>query len=270
MIRIGIVGAAGRMGRNLIQAVVEKDNASLAAAVDRPGSSLLGSDAGELVGAGRTGVAVTADLDAVLNDVDVVIDFTLPEATLGNVAACRKARKGLVIGTTGLDESQRAAIEEAARDIPIVFAPNYSAGVNLAFRLIEMAARALGDDFDVEVIEAHHRHKVDAPSGTAVRMGEVLAEALGRDLDECAVYGRQGRTGERDRKTIGFETIRAGDIVGEHTVMFAGTGERIEITHKASSRMTFANGAVRSAIWLSGKESGLFDMQDVLGLTESR
>lgn len=265
MTRIGIIGAAGRMGRNLIQATLDHAETELAAAVDRPGGPL-GTDAGELVGAGRTGVQLTDDLSAALECADVLIDFTLPDATTANLEACRAAGRAIVIGTTGLSEDQKAAVDAAVREIPVVMAPNFSAGVNLTLKLIEMAARALGDDFDVEVIEAHHRHKVDAPSGTAVRIGEVLAEALGRDLNTCAVYGREGRTGERDRKTIGFETIRGGDIVGEHTVMFAGVGERIEITHRASSRMTFANGAVRAAMWLKGRPPGLYDMRDVLGL----
>jgi 4-hydroxy-tetrahydrodipicolinate reductase len=264
--RIGIVGAAGRMGRNLIQAVLDDRGAELTAAVDRPDSSLLGADAGELVGAGSIGVKLEGDLAAAAERFDVLIDFTLPAATSRNLAVCREAGKAIVIGTTGHDRDGRAAIEQAAAALPVVFAPNYSAGVNLTFRLAELAARALGDDFDVEIIEAHHRHKVDAPSGTAMRLGEVLAEALGRDLEHCAVYGRQGHTGERDAKTIGFETIRGGDIVGEHTVMFAGMGERIEITHRATSRMTFASGAVRAARWVRRQAAGLYDMQDVLGL----
>ncbi|MBA1146415.1 4-hydroxy-tetrahydrodipicolinate reductase [Ectothiorhodospiraceae bacterium WFHF3C12] len=266
MSRIAIAGAGGRMGRNLIQAVLDNPRATLAGAVDRPDSEAVGRDAGELVGAGPTGVGVTDDLSRVTGDCDVVIDFTLPDATEANLSACRDAGTALVIGTTGHSQAQRDAINAAGRALPIVFAPNYSAGVNLTFRLIEMAARALGEGFDVEVIEAHHRHKVDAPSGTAIRMGEVLAEALGRDLERDAVYARQGHTGERESRQIGFQTIRAGDIVGEHTVMFGGVGERIEITHKASSRMTFANGAVRAAIWVTGQSPGVYDMQDVLGL----
>ncbi|WP_435104405.1 4-hydroxy-tetrahydrodipicolinate reductase [Arhodomonas sp. AD133] len=266
MTRIGIVGAAGRMGGNLVQATLNNEATELAAAVDRPGSSLIGSDVGELVGGGRMGVALTADLAAAAADFDVLIDFTLPDATEENLKVCREAGRAIVIGTTGHSPEQRQRIEDAARQIPVVFAPNYSAGVNLSLRLIELAARALGDDFDVEVIEAHHRHKVDAPSGTAMQMGKVLAGALERDLDECAVYGREGHTGERDRRTIGFETIRGGDIVGEHTVMFAGLGERIEITHRASSRMTFASGAVRAAAWVAQRPAGLYDMTHVLGL----
>jgi 4-hydroxy-tetrahydrodipicolinate reductase len=202
----------------------------------------------------------------VVDDFDVLIDFTRPEPTLANLEICRQAGRRAVIGTTGFSEQEKAQIKAAAQDIGVVFAPNMSVGVNLCLKLLDVAARVLGDEVDIEVIEAHHRHKVDAPSGTALRMGEVVAEALGRDLKDCAVYGREGHTGERDRKTIGFETIRAGDIVGDHTVLFAGTGERIEITHKASSRMTFANGAVRAASWLTGQKTGLYDMRDVLGL----
>ncbi len=230
---------------------------------------LLGSDAGELAGIGRLGVTVGADISAVLDDFDVLIDFTRPAPALAHLEACRRAGRRMVIGTTGFSDEQKSVIAEAANDIAVVFAPNMSVGVNLCFKLLDMAARVLGDDVDIEVIEAHHRHKVDAPSGTALRMGEVVAAALGRDLDTCAVYGREGHTGERDRNTIGFETIRAGDIVGDHTVLFAGDGERVEITHKASSRMTFANGAARAAGWVMSQATGLFDMQDVLGLKNS-
>ena len=229
---------------------------------------MTGIDAGELAGVGSLGVRISDSLEAVIGDFDVLIDFTLPEVTAANVLVCREAGKKMVIGTTCLDEAQKAQLQEAAKDIAIVFAPNMSVGVNLCLKLLQLAAQVLGDDVDIEVIEAHHRHKIDAPSGTALAMGEVVAEALGRDLKDCAVYGREGRTGERDRNTIGFETIRAGDIVGEHTVMFAGIGERVEITHKASSRMTFAKGAVRAAAWLADREQGLFDMQDVLSLKE--
>lgn len=266
MTRIAITGAAGRMGRSLIEACQQADGLQVTVALEHPDSTLLGSDAGELAGIGKLGVSVGADITAVIDDFDVLIDFTRPKPTLANLAACRSAGRRMVIGTTGFDAAQKAAIAAAASDIAVVFAPNMSVGVNLCLKLLDMAARVLGDDVDIEVIEAHHRHKVDAPSGTALRMGEVVADALGRNLSDCAVYGREGHTGERDRKTIGFETIRAGDIVGDHTVLFAGDGERVEITHKASSRMTFANGAVRAAGWLSGQENGLFDMQDVLGL----
>lgn len=256
------------MGRALIEACQQAEGVKLGAAIERSGSSVIGVDAGELAGVGRLNVPVVDTLAAVTGDFDVLIDFTRPEVTMANLAVCRKAGKKMVIGTTGLDDAQKAALREAAESISIVFAPNMSIGVNLCLKLLDMAARVLGDDVDIEIIEAHHRHKVDAPSGTALRMGEVVAAALGRDLKECAVYGREGNTGERDRKTIGFETIRAGDIVGEHTVMFAALGERVEITHKASSRMTFAKGAVRAAGWLSQHANGLFDMQDVLGLKE--
>jgi 4-hydroxy-tetrahydrodipicolinate reductase len=266
MTRIAITGAAGRMGRSLIEAVHNMDGLELTVALEHPDSSLLGSDAGDLAGLGRLGVVLGADLAAVSGEFDVLIDFTRPESTLANLAICRSAGRRMVIGTTGFSETQKLEIAAAANAIGVVFAPNMSVGVNLCLKLLDMAARVLGDEVDIEVIEAHHRHKVDAPSGTALRMGEVVAAALGRDLASCAVYGREGHTGERDRRTIGFETIRAGDIVGDHTVLFAGAGERVEITHKASSRMTFANGAVRAAGWLMAHQSGLFDMQDVLGL----
>lgn len=266
MTRIAITGAAGRMGRNLIQACHETDGVELAAALEHPEHPLQGSDAGELAGIGKNGVTLGADLAAVTGSFDVLIDFTRPGPTLANLALCRKAGHRMVIGTTGFSDAEKALIADAARDIAVVFAPNMSAGVNLCLKLLDLAARVLGETVDIEVIEAHHRHKVDAPSGTALRMGEVVAEALGRDLKTCAVYGREGHTGERARGTIGFETIRAGDIVGDHTVMFAGSGEIVEITHRATSRMTFANGAVRAAAWLAGRPSGLFDMQDVLGL----
>jgi 4-hydroxy-tetrahydrodipicolinate reductase len=266
MTRIAITGAAGRMGRSLIEACQQTDSMEVTAALEHPGSSLLGSDAGDLAGMGKLGVLVGSDINAVIDEFDVLIDFTRPESTLLNLAACRKAGRRMVIGTTGFNDSQKTQIAEAAKDIAIVFAPNMSVGVNLCLKLLDTAARVLGDAVDIEVIEAHHRHKVDAPSGTALRMGEVVAGALGRDLKDCAVYGREGHTGERDHNTIGFETIRAGDIVGDHTVLFAGSGERVEITHKASSRMTFANGAARAAGWLMDRDTGLFDMQDVLGL----
>jgi len=269
MTRIAILGAGGRMGRNLIQAVIERPEAELVAAVLRAGDARLGGDAGELAAAGRAGVALTDDAALAAEAADVVIDFTLPESTRAHLAACRAAGTALVIGTTGLSDAQRHEIEAATADLAVVLAPNFSVGVNLSFRLAELAARALGDDFDVEIIEAHHRHKVDAPSGTAVRLGEVVAGALGRDLKRCAVYGREGHTGARDRDTIGFATVRGGDIVGEHTVLFAGEGERVEITHRASSRMTFARGAVRAALWVARRGGfGLFDMQDVLGLRD--
>jgi len=254
------------MGKTLMEACAQTDGVAVTVALEHPDHKLLGADAGEAAGMGTLGVAIGSDLQAVADDFDVLIDFTIPAATLAHLKVCREAGRSMVIGTTGFKEHERRSIETAAEDIGIVFAPNMSVGVNLCFKLLQVAAEVLGDEVDVEVIEAHHRHKVDAPSGTALRMGEVVANALGRDLADCAVYGREGHTGERDRKTIGFETIRAGDIVGDHTVMFVGTGERVEITHKASSRMTFANGAARAALWIGSREKGLYDMQDVLGL----
>lgn len=267
-IRIAVAGAGGRMGRTLIQAIQVADGLSLGVATEQTGSSLLGTDAGELAGVGRLGVEVGPDLDTLLGSFDALIDFTVPAATMRHLDLCRRGGKAMVIGTTGLDADQRAAVAAAGEDIGIVFAPNMSVGVNLCLKLLDLAARVLGDSVDIEIIEAHHRHKVDAPSGTAIRMGEVIAQALGRDLREVAVYGREGHTGARARETIGFETIRAGDVVGEHTVWLASEGERVEITHKASSRMTFAGGAVRAAQWIAGKGKGLYDMQDVLGLRE--
>ena len=264
--RVAVVGAAGRMGKNLIEAVGMTKGLELTAATEHPDSSLIGADAGEVAGVGKLGVTIAADLAAVVNDFDVVIDFTGLAPTLNHLSICREHGKKIVIGTTGFDDAQKAQIADASKDIGVVFAPNMSVGVNLCFKLLDMAARVMGDDCDIEIIEAHHRHKLDSPSGTAVRMGEVVADALGRDLAKVAVYGREGQTGERERETIGFETIRAGDVVGEHTVWFATEGERVEITHKASSRMTFAKGAARAAAWLDSKDAGLFDMQDVLGL----
>lgn len=266
MIRIAITGAAGRMGRSLIEACHGTAGLRLAVAVERPGSGVIGADAGELAGIGRNGVAIIDDLAQAGDAYDVLVEFTRPEVTLRHLELCRAAAKRMVIGTTGFTPEQRRQLTAAAADIALVAAPNMSVGVNLCFKLLETAARVLGDEVDIEIVEAHHRHKVDAPSGTALRMGEVVAAALGRDLQSCAVYGREGVTGERDRKTIGFATVRAGDIVGDHTVMFAGLGERVEITHKASSRLTFANGALRAAQWLADRPAGLYDMQDVLGL----
>lgn len=264
--RVAVIGAAGRMGRNLIVACHEDNALELTVATERQGSSFVGVDSGELAGLDKNGVEIINDLNAVIDEFDVLIDFTVPEATLEIVELCRRTKKSLVIGTTGFTDQQRKKIQSAGEQISIVMAPNMAVGVNLCFKLLDIAARVLGNDVDIEIIEAHHRDKIDAPSGTALGMGEVIADALGRDLKECAVYGRQGRTGSRDRGIIGFETIRAGDIVGEHTAMFADIGERIEITHKASSRMTFARGAVRAARWIIQHETGLFDMQDVLGL----
>lgn len=266
MIRIAVTGAAGRMGKTLIEAIASHPGLELAAAVERPDSSLVGADAGELAGLGRNGVTVAGDLAAVINDFDVLIDFSVPDSSLVNVELCASHGKCLVLGTTGFSSEQKALIQAAAEKTPICMASNFSTGVNLCFKLLDMAARVLGDDVDIEIYEAHHRHKVDAPSGTALSMGEVVASALGRDLKEVAVYGREGITGARNRQTIGFATVRAGDIVGDHTVTFAADGERVEITHKASSRMSFARGAVRAAHWLADREAGMFDMQDVLGI----
>lgn len=265
-IRIAVVGAPGRMGRQLIQAAQQAEGASLGAALARTGSSLVGCDAGELAGTGKCGVQVAESLAAVVNDFDVLIDFTRPEATLEYLAFCRQHNKAMVIGTTGFDEAGKAAIREAAQDIGIVFAANFSVGVTLVLSLLEQAAKVMGEYSDIEIVEAHHRHKVDAPSGTALAMGEAIADAMNWDLNAHAVYAREGHTGERKPQTIGFATVRAGDIVGEHTAMFADIGERVEITHKASSRMTFAKGAVRAADWLSSQKNGLYDMRDVLNL----
>ncbi|MBQ55312.1 MAG: 4-hydroxy-tetrahydrodipicolinate reductase [Pseudomonadaceae bacterium] len=266
MQRIAVMGAAGRMGKTLIEAVQQAQGVTLSAAVDRPDSSLVGADVGELAALGKIGVQLSGDLSSVLNDFDVLIDFTHPTVTLKNLEICRQAGKAMVIGTTGFSVEEKQLLCEAGKQIPIVFAANFSVGVNLCLKLLDTAARVLGDDVDIEIIEAHHRHKVDAPSGTAVRMGEVVANALGRDLQKVAVYGREGQTGARERETIGFATVRAGDVVGDHTVLFAADGERVEITHKASSRMTFAKGAVRAASWLQGQPAKLYDMQDVLEL----
>ncbi|THF62524.1 4-hydroxy-tetrahydrodipicolinate reductase [Pseudothauera rhizosphaerae] len=264
-VRIAIAGASGRMGRMLIEAVLKDGEAQLAAAFDRPGTPFVGRDAGEMAGV-ASGVAIGDDPRAAIAAADCLIDFTRPEGTLIHLALARELGKAMVIGTTGFDAAGKAAIAEAARDIPVVFAPNMAVGVNAMFKLLEQAARILNEGYDVEVIEAHHRFKVDAPSGTALRMGEVIARELGRDLEACAIYGREGVTGERKAETIGFSTIRGGDVVGDHTVLFAGIGERIEITHKSGSRMPYALGSLRAARFLAGRRSGLFDMQDVLGL----
>ena len=266
MLRIAVVGASGRMGLCLIKASELSKNIALSSAVTRPGSSFVGKDAGDIAGLGSINIEIASDLAAVIDQFDLLIDFTHPDPSIEYIEICRRAGKKIVIGTTGYSDEQKSIINAAAKDVAIVLAPNMSVGVNLSLKLLEMTAKVMGDYTDIEVIEAHHRHKIDAPSGTALRMGEVSADTLGRNLKDCAIYGREGNTGKRNRKTIGFSTIRAGDIVGEHTVMFADEGERIEITHKASSRMTFANGAVRAAEWLKGKETGLYDMQDVLGL----
>lgn len=266
MTRIAVTGAAGRMGKALVEAVVQAEDAELTAAVVLPESSLVGVDAGELAGIGAIGVSVVGSLADVIDQFDVLIDFTAPAATLANAALCAAHGKKLVVGTTGFTDAEKSQLLDAADDTAFCVASNFSTGVNLCFKLLDIAARVLGDDVDIEVYEAHHRHKVDAPSGTALSMGEVVAKALDRDLSKCAVYGREGQTGARERETIGFATVRAGDIVGDHTVIFAADGERVEITHKASSRLSFARGAVRAAQWLSGQQKGLFDMQDVLNL----
>lgn len=267
-IRIAIVGAPGRMGRQLIQAIAQAEGVSLGAALARKGSSLVGSDAGELAGLGRLGVTVSDSLEAVVNHFDILIDFTRPEATLEYLAFCRQHKKGMVIGTTGFDDAGKEAIKQAAQEISIVFAANFSVGVNLMLKLLEKTAKVMGEYADIEIIEAHHRHKVDAPSGTALAMGEAIADAMNWQLNEHAVYAREGHTGERMAQTIGFATVRAGDIVGEHTAMFADIGERLEITHKASSRMTFAKGAVKAALWVNTAKTGLYDMRDVLNLDD--
>ena len=264
-VRVAIAGVSGRMGRALLEAVAADQYCVLGAALDRPASTLLGQDAGVVYGA-VAGVAVTDQVAAALTASKVLIDFTRPEASLGYLDACVAAGVPLVIGTTGFDEAGKARIRDAAATIPVVFAPNMSVGVNLLMKLAELAAQVLQDGYDIEIIEAHHRHKVDAPSGTALGLGQAVARALDRDLAQCAVYGREGVTGERDARTIGFATVRGGDIVGDHTLMFAGIGERVELSHKASSRATFAQGALRAAKWLQGREPGLYDMRDVLGL----
>jgi len=266
MLRIAVAGITGRMGKVIMEAISKTEEVSLGAASVRQDSPAIGKDAGSLCGLPSQGVLAAVDLGQCVDNFDVLIDFTSPAATLQHIEFCRPAGKAMVIGTTGFTDEQKTAIEAASQDIPIVFAPNMSVGVNLCLKLLEKAAKVIGENTDIEIIEAHHRHKKDAPSGTALKMGEVVANALGRDLEEVAVYGRQGNIGERDGKTIGFETIRAGDIVGDHTVMFAGEGERIEITHKSNSRMTYATGSVRAAQWLQGKDNGLYDMKDVLGL----
>ncbi|MCG5260712.1 4-hydroxy-tetrahydrodipicolinate reductase [Cupriavidus gilardii] len=263
--KLAIAGASGRMGRMLIEYVLDADGVTLAGALDVPGAAALGQDAGLLLGR-ETGVVITSDIEAALSGADCLIDFTRPEGTLAHLQVARRLGVKMVVGTTGFDDAGKAALVEAAQSIGVVFAANMSVGVNATFKLLEVAARMLSSGYDIEIIEAHHRYKVDAPSGTALKMGEVIAEALGRDLKTCGVFAREGHTGERDPNSIGFATVRGGDIVGDHTVMFAGIGERIEITHKASSRQSYADGAVRAARFLADKPNGLFDMQDVLGL----
>jgi 4-hydroxy-tetrahydrodipicolinate reductase len=263
--RICVAGAGGRMGRMLVEAVAQSDDCQLGGALDVPGSPAIGLDPAAFLGL-NSGIAIASDLQSGLSQCDVLIDFTRPEGTLAHLKACRELGVNLVIGTTGFNDAQKAEIAAASKDIAIVMAPNMSVGVNVTFKLLEMAAKALSTGYDIEIIEAHHRHKVDAPSGTALKMGEVIADALGRDLKDCAVYAREGVTGERDPSSIGFATIRGGDIVGDHTVLFAGTGERIEISHKSSSRVSYAQGSLRAARFLHGRKAGLFDMADVLNL----
>jgi 4-hydroxy-tetrahydrodipicolinate reductase len=264
-VKVAVAGSSGRMGRMLIEAVLGDANLSLAAALEQSGHPQVGKDAGELIGS-PCGVLIADDIEAALKNSHVLVDFTRPEGTLSHLAVCRRLGIRMVIGTTGFDDAQRNLIVAAAGEIGIVLAPNMSVGVNVTLKLIEVAASALGDAYDIEIIEAHHRHKVDAPSGTALRMGEVAAQARGRSLADCAVYDRHGVTGERGKGAIGFATVRGGDLVGDHTVLLAGTGERLEITHRATNRATYAQGAMRAARFLMDRKNGLFDMQDVLGL----
>ena len=266
MLKIAVAGASGRMGKTLLEAISARTDMVLGAASVLPEDPALGQDAGVLIGQPANGVALVSDLGSQWQNFDTLIDFTSPAATLAHLDLCVEHGRQVVIGTTGFTTEEKAAITLAAARTGIVFAPNMSVGVNLCFKLLELAARVIGEEADIEIVEAHHRFKKDAPSGTALRMGEVVAETLGRDLSTCAIYGREGQTGERDRKTIGFSTIRAGDIVGDHTVMFATPGERVEITHKSSSRMTYAHGALRAALFLQDKSAGLYSMQDVLDL----
>lgn len=263
-IKLAIAGSSGRMGRMLIEAALSTEGCTLFAALDRPESPTLGQDAAAFLGK-ESGVNITAELSA-LEGADVLIDFTRPEGTLAHMQKCREYGVNMIIGTTGFEDEGKEAIQQASQDIAIVYAQNMSVGVNLVFKLLEIAAKALPVGYDVEIVEMHHRMKVDAPSGTAIRMGEVVADALGRDLKDCAVYGREGVTGERDPSTIGFATLRGGDVIGDHTVVFAGMGERVEVTHKASNRNIYARGSMRAAAFLKDKQNGLFDMQDVLGL----
>ncbi len=264
-LRIAIAGASGRMGRMLIEAVLNAPDCELAGALDISGNPALGMDAGAFLGR-STGVIITSDVAAGLAQAQVLIDFTRPEGTLAHLRVCQQLGVKMVIGTTGFGDSDKAQLAQAAQSLAMVMAPNMSVGVNVTLRLLQMAAKVLSTGYDIEVIEAHHRHKVDAPSGTALKMGEVIAEALGRDLKDCAVYAREGHTGERDPSSIGFATIRGGDIVGDHTVMFAGTGERVEITHRSGSRSNYAQGSLRAARYLADRSSGMFDMFDVLNL----
>ncbi|PZP94176.1 MAG: 4-hydroxy-tetrahydrodipicolinate reductase [Variovorax paradoxus] len=264
---VAIAGASGRMGRTLIEAVLASGDCRLSGALDVAASPALGQDAAAFLGK-PAGVAITANLAQGLQGAQALIDFTRPEGTLAHLRACRAQGTALVIGTTGFTEAQKAEIADAARDIAIVMAPNMSVGVNVTFKLLQLAAKAMPVGYDIEIVETHHRHKIDAPSGTALKMGEVIAEAMGRNLQECAVYAREGVTGERDPSTIGFQSLRGGDVVGDHTVLFAGTGERIEITHKATSRMNYAIGSLRAVRFLADRQNGLYSMFDVLGLND--
>ena len=265
-VKIGVCGAAGKMGKAIIEVCKETNGVEIVAAIEHIDSRHIGIDAGEVAGIGKLGIEIKDDILSIVNEVDVMIDFTLATSVIQNIDNCISSNCKMVIGTTGLNDKDQAKLKSAANEIAIVFAPNMSIGVNLCFKLLETASNVIGKDADVEIIEAHHRDKKDAPSGTAIRMGEIVAEMTDRNLKDCAVYGREGITDSRDKNSIGFETIRAGDIVGDHTVIFATAGERVEITHKATSRKTFASGAVRAAQWLADKEKGLFDMQDVLNL----
>ena len=268
MINVGVIGAGGRMGRMLIEAIQDNPQTTLIAAIERQGSSLVGADAGEVAAVGRLDVQIVDDLRSVINKIDVLIDFSLPAATEQNMQVCAEHNVGMVIGTTGFNEQQEQVLAKASEQVAIVYAGNYSTGVNLSLKLLGMAAKAFGTDADVEVIEAHHKHKIDAPSGTAYMMAEAVAEARGQNLKDVAVYGREGQTGEREAGTIGIHAIRGGEIIGDHTVMFIADGEVVEITHRARARMTFAAGAVRAATWIVQQSAGQYNMQDVLGLND--
>lgn len=269
MTRIAVAGAAGRMGRMIINVINETDGVELTGAVDAPSSPLLGQDSGEMAGIGKNGIAITGDVRQALTGADILIDFTNPAATMSNLKVVAEMGKGIVVGTTGLSKEEKARLTDIAKTAKVVFTPNMSIGINVLLSILPKVAQMLGDDYDIEIIEAHHRMKKDAPSGTALRLAEIVAEGVNRNLDQVGVYARKGMIGERTKKEIGIQTIRAGDIVGDHTVLFGGIGERIEITHKASSRDCFARGAVRAAVWLADKKAGLYDMQDVLGIDKT-
>ena len=268
MINVGVIGAGGRMGRMLIEAIQDNPQTILTAAIERQGSSLVGADAGEVAAVGRLDVKIVDDLQSVINKIDVLIDFSLPAATEQNMQVCAEHNVAMVIGTTGFNEQQEQVLAKASEQVAIVYAGNYSTGVNLSLKLLGMAAKAFGTNADVEVIEAHHKHKIDAPSGTAYMMAEAVAEARGQNLKDVAVYGREGQTGAREAGSIGIHAIRGGEIIGDHTVMFIADGEVVEITHRARARMTFAAGAVRAATWIVQQSAGQFNMQDVLGLND--